>query len=272
MKKLLLTLLILGLCFTAQAAPPTRVYTYTSGNTLDPDQNTANEDAIFSYFASGVDNLASNSVTSSNIVDATIVAADLASNSVNAAKVEDGTMGDAEVGDTLTLKTINASNTVTFNESGNNNVLSVDNDGTGAGIIIYQESTGTAMDITHNGTGSGLNFSQAGALSPGSHCAIINGSGTTTNADSAVVRILQSSASATEPTLEISNAGNAAVLHVENTGTAATGLVFNGVDITTDNDVACIMTATRGPTGAQTDIQGFLIVVIDGDTAYIPYW
>ena len=71
-------------CFYKQCfAALSRLYTYTSGNTIVPGEVTANEDAIFNYLSAGVDTLANNSVTSAKITDGTIVSADIADNTIS---------------------------------------------------------------------------------------------------------------------------------------------------------------------------------------------
>lgn len=36
--------------------------------------------------------------------------------------------------------------------------------------------------------------------------------------------------------------------------------------------VACVLTASSGPTGAQTAVQGWLRINISGTYRYVPYW
>ena len=76
MKKILFIFLLLPTL--AFASPPTRIYTYTSGNVISPDEVTANEDAIFNYLTRGVDTFASQ-LTTDNILDGTIANADISS-------------------------------------------------------------------------------------------------------------------------------------------------------------------------------------------------
>ena len=59
------------------AAPPTRTYTYTSGQVIDPAKVTTNEDSLFNYLTTGVDTFADNAVTTSKILDGTIVNVDI---------------------------------------------------------------------------------------------------------------------------------------------------------------------------------------------------
>ena len=98
MKRLYTTLLILT-AFVVQvyAAIPTRSYTYSSGDTIDPDEVTTNEDNLYNYLSAGVEAIAANTVVSADIVDATIVAADLASNSVTNAKMADDSVTTDEI-------------------------------------------------------------------------------------------------------------------------------------------------------------------------------
>lgn len=58
-------------------SPPSRIYTYTSGETINPDEVTANEDAIFNYLSRAVEGIEDDSVTTSKILDGTIVNADI---------------------------------------------------------------------------------------------------------------------------------------------------------------------------------------------------
>lgn len=66
MKKLLVLILLL-IVTNVQAAPPTRAYTYVSNTTIDPAQNNANENALYSYLQVGVDTYAAGSITGAAI-------------------------------------------------------------------------------------------------------------------------------------------------------------------------------------------------------------
>ncbi len=61
------------------ATPPSRIFTYISGSQINPDEVTANEDAIFNYLNRDTEELADGSVTTSKILDGTIVNADISS-------------------------------------------------------------------------------------------------------------------------------------------------------------------------------------------------
>lgn len=58
---------ILILCFFLVGAAPTRVNTYTSGETISSSAVTANEDAIFNYLQSGVDTYSDSSISNSAV-------------------------------------------------------------------------------------------------------------------------------------------------------------------------------------------------------------
>ena len=60
-------------------AAPSRTQTYTAGEVIDPAEVTENEDNIFSYLQAGVDTHRASSVTSTAIVDGTVVRADISS-------------------------------------------------------------------------------------------------------------------------------------------------------------------------------------------------
>lgn len=108
MKRLLFIplLLITSLAF---ATPPTRQSTYTTGTTIRSTDVTSNEDAIFNYLQTGVDTIASNSVTSSTISDGTITNNDVdssaaiaysklnLSSSIVTGDITDGTIVNADI-------------------------------------------------------------------------------------------------------------------------------------------------------------------------------
>lgn len=57
----------------ANAAPPTRAYTYVSNTTIDPAQNNTNENALYSYLQVGVDTYAAGSITGAAISSAAAI-------------------------------------------------------------------------------------------------------------------------------------------------------------------------------------------------------
>jgi hypothetical protein len=74
-----LILLVLFIPTLLWASPPSRIYTYTSGEAINPEEVTANEDAIFSYLNRQIEGIEDDSVTTSKILNGTIVNADIAS-------------------------------------------------------------------------------------------------------------------------------------------------------------------------------------------------
>ncbi len=66
MKKILILITLL-LSTNVFAAAPTRPYTYVSNTTIDPTQNNANENALYSYLQTGVDTYAVGSITGAAI-------------------------------------------------------------------------------------------------------------------------------------------------------------------------------------------------------------
>lgn len=67
MKKILLLIIAILLTTNSYAAAPTRAYTYVSNTTIDPVQNNANENALYSYLQTGVDTYAASSITGAAI-------------------------------------------------------------------------------------------------------------------------------------------------------------------------------------------------------------
>ena len=52
---------------SAEAAPPSRQFTYASGATITASQNTANEDAIYNYLQSGIDEIADGTIVNADV-------------------------------------------------------------------------------------------------------------------------------------------------------------------------------------------------------------
>ena len=80
-----------------EAACPSRVATYTAGQVISPTDVTSNEDTIFNYLCNGVDTIDDGAVTSADILDGTILAADLSSNAVASASIVDATIVAADI-------------------------------------------------------------------------------------------------------------------------------------------------------------------------------
>lgn len=67
MKNIVFLILTIFLSTNSFAAAPTRAYTYVSNTTIDPAQNNANENALYSYLQTGVDTYAASSITGAAI-------------------------------------------------------------------------------------------------------------------------------------------------------------------------------------------------------------
>lgn len=85
-------------------AAPVRDNTYQTGDTILPNENMANEDAIFTYLQAGVDTYAASSVTTAALQDS----------SVTSAKIADGTITTADLAFTLTSGNILPSGAIFF--------------------------------------------------------------------------------------------------------------------------------------------------------------
>ena len=72
-----LILLFLLFPMVAECAPPTSTYIYVDGQKILPAEVQTNENNIYRYLSVGVDKLANDSVTTSNILDGTITNADI---------------------------------------------------------------------------------------------------------------------------------------------------------------------------------------------------
>lgn len=128
MKRLFIFIFILhaSFCF---ASPPARVYTYTTGTTIESTAVTTNEDQIFNYLQAGVDTYS----------DGTIVNADVASNAAIAASKLD-----------LATITQDMTHSGTFTQSGSASFTTISDLGavttTGA-ITLGGKVTGGANEI-----------------------------------------------------------------------------------------------------------------------------
>lgn len=68
MKKLLLSIAFISILGgNIYASPPTRAYSYSANNIIDPTQNNTNENALYSYLQTGVDTYAASSITGAAI-------------------------------------------------------------------------------------------------------------------------------------------------------------------------------------------------------------
>lgn len=67
MKKLLLFLILLSVSGLSWAAAPTRSFTYTSGQVIDPTAVTTNEVSLYTYLQAGVDTYAASSISNAAI-------------------------------------------------------------------------------------------------------------------------------------------------------------------------------------------------------------
>lgn len=63
----ILLIIFIFIATIAQAAPPTRAFTYVSNTTINPAQNNTNENALYTYLQTGVDTYAAGSITGSAI-------------------------------------------------------------------------------------------------------------------------------------------------------------------------------------------------------------
>ena len=100
MKKILFILwLILLFPIILEASPPSRVYSYVSGNQISPSENTANEDAIFNYLTAGIDVIADNTIVNADInSSAAIVYSKLSlASSILTGDIKDGEIVNADI-------------------------------------------------------------------------------------------------------------------------------------------------------------------------------
>jgi hypothetical protein len=153
--------------------------------------------------------------------------------------------------------TTNNPNAITIVNTGTGTPLEIDNDGTGHGLHLHQDGVRTASKfnlyvdstginttglnafiattnasttgdnawVSNTGTGTCLNVVQNTALAGGKHGLYVQSNVAHVNADSALVRILQDSGTASEPALEIKNDGTGDCCQFLNYGTG------NGVHI-----------------------------------------
>ena len=97
MRYVLLSLALVLAAPPVWAGCPSRSFTYTAGETIDPSEVTTNEDNLYEAMCTGNFNLANGSVTSTAIADSTIAAADLGANAVTSAAILDDEIVNADV-------------------------------------------------------------------------------------------------------------------------------------------------------------------------------
>jgi hypothetical protein len=93
----ILIVILMALPLVGEAACPSRSYSYTAGNVIDPSQNTTNEDNVYNYLCTGVDTYKSGSVDTTAIANGTITNSDIASNTITAAELAADSVTASEI-------------------------------------------------------------------------------------------------------------------------------------------------------------------------------
>lgn len=110
MKKLLLLIFTLLTITSVQASPPSRLYSYTNGQTIVSDEVTENEDLLFNYLRGGVDAVLDGSIVNADVnASANIQAEKLNLTAINQNIANTGTLtntGTATIVGTLTATDI----------------------------------------------------------------------------------------------------------------------------------------------------------------------
>lgn len=88
--------------------------------------------------------------------------------------------------------------------------------------------------------------------------------------DAATLDIVGGPIQGTNVTITYSDAIRIEAGYLKMVGTAGNTLAISNP--VADGSVACVFTATQGPTGAQTAIQGWMRVNMNGTDRYIPFW
>lgn len=157
MKKPLLTIgIILILAGNIYAAPPTRAYTYVSNTLIDPSQNNANENALYSYLQVGVDTYSAGSITGAAIsASASIpyVSLSLTNSIVNADISSVAAIADTKLAQITTASKVSGAALTSLNSVP-----------TGAGALPSKNG-GTGSDLSAATVGADPYFSATGIIS-----------------------------------------------------------------------------------------------------------
>ena len=100
MKRLLKRLLpVFLMCWTVPvwAACPSRSFTYTAGETIEPSEVTTNEDNLYNYTCSGVDTYRNNSITTTALQDSAVTSVKINDDTITVGDVADGDWGDITI-------------------------------------------------------------------------------------------------------------------------------------------------------------------------------
>lgn len=92
-------IMLLLLAVKSEAAAPSRVFTYETGEIIEPAEVTENEDVIFQYLQAGVEVYKDESITSADIDDGTITTADIGNSQITSPLILNDTIALADMGD-----------------------------------------------------------------------------------------------------------------------------------------------------------------------------
>ena len=144
MKKILFILwLILLFPIILEASPPSRVYSYVSGNQISPSENTANEDAIFNYLTAGIDVIADNTIVNADInSSAAIVYSKLSlASSILTGDIKDGEIVNADISSSAAIVDSKLAQITTASKVSGAALTSLADIPSGAGNIGYYHNT-----------------------------------------------------------------------------------------------------------------------------------
>ena len=103
MKRLVIGIALFCLTDPAWAACPSRSFTYTAGQAIEPAEVTTNEQNAYDYLCAGVDTYKSNSITSATLQDGAVTSAKLGTGAVTTTVILDNTITTTDLNATLTL-------------------------------------------------------------------------------------------------------------------------------------------------------------------------
>jgi hypothetical protein len=158
----------------------------------------------------------------------------------------------------ISINQAGANNGIYLNQTGAATAVEIDNDSSGIGLHIHQDDTGAsnyALKVDNYGSGWGIYLEQHTVSSASRPAMYIYSSQAHTNANSALFKVNQAGATASEPAIEIVNAGDGYSLEISHNKSGNTASALRVYTLGTGQGIHVDKDGTGG-TGIQIDNAG----------------